>query len=277
VLEPHRAALYRFCRGLTGSAWDAEDLVQDTLARAMTRAAETYAGIADPRAWLFRVARNLAVDEWRRHRPLPVAEVPERAAPDAADPAEVRDALAAAALLPPQAERRAGAAGGVRPAAGRHRRRPRHDRGRGRRADPAPRRPAAASTALLDRLVDAFGRYDVDEVAALFRDRAVAEVVGVAVETGRDEIRDSSLTHVFVLEAHEVRYAAERVDVLGEQVVVLREALPDGRGPLLDAFRVEELDGAVQRVRWYYYCPEVLAEIAAELGVPVRTHGHLHG
>lgn len=286
VLEPHRPALYRFCRGLTGSAWDAEDLVQDTLARAMTRAAETYAGIADPRAWLFRVAHNLAVDEWRRHRPLPVAEVPERAAPDGADPAEVRDALAAAALLPPQesaalvlreafdlpladiADVLGTTVGAVKAAL---------HRGRGRLADPAPRRPAAASTALLDRLVDAFGRYDVDEVAALFRDRAVAEVVGVAVETGRDEIRDSSLTHVFVLEAHEVRYAAERVDVLGEQVVVLREALPDGRGPLLDAFRVEELDGAVQRVRWYYYCPEVLAEIAAELGVPVRTHGHLHG
>lgn len=33
VLEPHRADLYRFCRGLTGSPWDAEDLAQESLLR----------------------------------------------------------------------------------------------------------------------------------------------------------------------------------------------------------------------------------------------------
>ena len=34
VYEPLRPDLYRYCRYLTRSAWDAEDLAQDTLARA---------------------------------------------------------------------------------------------------------------------------------------------------------------------------------------------------------------------------------------------------
>ena len=34
VYEPLRPELYRYCRYLTRSPWDAEDLVQDTLARA---------------------------------------------------------------------------------------------------------------------------------------------------------------------------------------------------------------------------------------------------
>jgi RNA polymerase sigma-70 factor, ECF subfamily len=33
--EPLRPELYRFCRHLTHSPWDAEDLAQDTLARAL--------------------------------------------------------------------------------------------------------------------------------------------------------------------------------------------------------------------------------------------------
>ncbi|WP_432767210.1 RNA polymerase sigma factor [Rossellomorea marisflavi] len=33
-IEPYRSDLWRYCRTLTRSPWDAEDLVQDTLLRA---------------------------------------------------------------------------------------------------------------------------------------------------------------------------------------------------------------------------------------------------
>ena len=52
--EPLRGELYRYCRHLTRSPWDAEDLVQDSLARAfvtlaqMTRAAAEPARLAVP-------------------------------------------------------------------------------------------------------------------------------------------------------------------------------------------------------------------------------------
>src|SRR5258708_6267886 len=60
--EPLRPEVYRYCRYLTRSPWDAEDLVQDTLARAFVTLAQMGADPPNPRAWLFRVASNL----WRR-------------------------------------------------------------------------------------------------------------------------------------------------------------------------------------------------------------------
>jgi DNA-directed RNA polymerase specialized sigma24 family protein len=31
IIEPYRQILWRYCRAMTGSPWDAEDLVQETL------------------------------------------------------------------------------------------------------------------------------------------------------------------------------------------------------------------------------------------------------
>src|SRR6185437_7269983 len=72
--EPLRGDLYRYARYLTRSPWDAEDLVQDTLARAFVTLAQMGGDPPNPRAWLFRVASNLWIDHVRRRRELPVDE-----------------------------------------------------------------------------------------------------------------------------------------------------------------------------------------------------------
>ena len=41
---PLRPDLFRYCRSLTGSVWDAEDLVQDTMMRAFARLSQ----VSDP-------------------------------------------------------------------------------------------------------------------------------------------------------------------------------------------------------------------------------------
>ena len=85
--EPLRPELYRYCRHLTRSPWDAEDLAQDTLARALvTLGTMLKPEIENPRAWLFRVATNLYIDHTRRARDE-LAERPEA-------PAQVGDARA---------------------------------------------------------------------------------------------------------------------------------------------------------------------------------------
>ena len=61
--EPLRPDLYRYCRHLTRSPWDAEDLSQDAMTRAFVTLGQMGEPPANPRAWLFRVASNLWIDE----------------------------------------------------------------------------------------------------------------------------------------------------------------------------------------------------------------------
>jgi RNA polymerase sigma factor (sigma-70 family) len=64
-LVVHIPDLRRYARSLTGDAWAADDLVQDTLERACERWQLWSAG-SDLRAWLFTLMHNLFVDSTRR-------------------------------------------------------------------------------------------------------------------------------------------------------------------------------------------------------------------
>ncbi|MFZ3129232.1 MAG: sigma-70 family RNA polymerase sigma factor [Rhodoferax sp.] len=57
--------LRRYARALTGDAWAADDLVQDTLERACSRWRLWLVG-SDLRAWLFTLMHNLFVSDLRR-------------------------------------------------------------------------------------------------------------------------------------------------------------------------------------------------------------------
>src|SRR5688572_8876850 len=57
---------YRVAYRLLGDRSAAEEIAQETLARAFVRWA-SVSGHAEP--WVARVATNLAIGRWRRHRP----------------------------------------------------------------------------------------------------------------------------------------------------------------------------------------------------------------
>ncbi|RZI91958.1 MAG: RNA polymerase sigma factor, partial [Rubrivivax sp.] len=57
--------LRRYARALTGDAWAADDLVQDTLERACSKWRLWTVG-SDLRAWLFTVMHNVFASQMRR-------------------------------------------------------------------------------------------------------------------------------------------------------------------------------------------------------------------
>jgi RNA polymerase sigma-70 factor (ECF subfamily) len=83
----HLDALYRLARALTRDDADAEDLVQETYARALGKRSQFVPG-TNVRAWLFRILRNLHVDGWRRARSSPVRDRLDDDDAIAADPGE---------------------------------------------------------------------------------------------------------------------------------------------------------------------------------------------
>jgi RNA polymerase sigma-70 factor (ECF subfamily) len=62
-----RPKLHRYCARMTGSAIDGEDVVQQALLKALEALPQT-GPLADPQAWLFRIAHNAAQDFLRRRR-----------------------------------------------------------------------------------------------------------------------------------------------------------------------------------------------------------------
>lgn len=72
-LETYRRELTGYCYRMLGSAFEAEDAVQDTMIRAW-RARDRFEGRSALRSWLYRIATNVCLDQLngRNRRALPM-------------------------------------------------------------------------------------------------------------------------------------------------------------------------------------------------------------
>src|SRR5438132_1892838 len=76
-LDAYRRELTAYCYRMLGSAFDAEDAVQETMVRAW-RGLERFEGRAALKSWLYRIATNVCLDmlngKERRIRPLELGD-----------------------------------------------------------------------------------------------------------------------------------------------------------------------------------------------------------
>ncbi|NUP13863.1 MAG: RNA polymerase sigma factor [Polyangiaceae bacterium] len=300
-VEPLRPELYRYCRHLTRSPWDAEDLVQDTLARAFVMLGCVAGDIANPRAWMFRVASNLWLNQVRRARELATDDLRAREAPEATvDPRTTREAAGTlVSLLSPQeraavvlkdvfafsleevAETLSTSVGAIKAAL---------HRGRGKLSEPSEETSAIVKPAVLDAFTDAFNARDLDRLTALLVESVTMEFPGLHVEHTVEGARKGPLAGVLYgnpASDHSPIAPQFRNGVL-PQAPRLEIRIHRGEALLLGWFahedgdavraisRVDVEDDRICRVRTYMHQPEVLAEICKELDVPFRSSGHRH-
>jgi RNA polymerase sigma-70 factor (ECF subfamily) len=294
--EPLRPELYRYCRHLTRSPWDAEDLAQDTLARALvTLGTMLRPDIDNPRAWLFRVATNLYIDRKRRAREelndlpeTPATLSDERAKREAAGTliAKLAPQERAAVVLKDAFELELGdiaavlgtTVGAVKAAL---------HRGRGKLAEPAAADALVPVPAALDAFCRAFDAGDLTALTALLLETVTVEMPGCAMDVSLDATTDprsgilyhtllsplSAGTPARYLDGYDGKRArAERVFHRGEHVILLWYGHTDGEA-VRCVIRSELADARFSRLRIYYFSPELLTEVAGELRVPVKTNG----
>jgi RNA polymerase sigma-70 factor (ECF subfamily) len=295
--EALRPELYRYSRHLTRTPWDAEDLTQDALMRAFVTLAQTGESPPNPRAWLLRVASNLWIDRVRRNRETLEVE-PEPAAVEPRAPREAAGTLlvrlspqerAAVVLkdvfdltLVEVAEALATSVGAVKTAL---------HRGRGKLVEAPATETAPAPPATLNAFCEAFNARDLPRLQALLLEGASVEVVGVSTEYARGgpskilwgmlfgSVRLADAETRGGVEARFVAKALPEPPRLearwhrGEWLLLSWYAHADGEA-VRAVNRLEVSDGRVARVLNYFFTPDFLAEVCAELGVPFRSNGY---
>lgn len=299
VFEPLRPDLYRYCRYLTRSPWDAEDLAQDALARAFATLSLMGHAPPNPRAWLFRVASNSWLDRVRRERR---AEAEEHAPEPRASTTDVQATREAAgtllAQLAPQeraavvlkevfelsleevAEALSTSVGAVKAAL---------HRGRTRLAEPEPETQKVAAPEVITAFCAAFNAQDIARMTELLLDHARIEVVSATVEGPSD----GNVLRGMVFGVQRMARAAELGGMAAEFVAGVQPSPPRlelvscrGECLLLSFYAHEDgeavraitrlavSEGQISELRNYFFTPDFIEDVCRELGLPFRSNGY---
>jgi RNA polymerase sigma-70 factor (ECF subfamily) len=207
LVKDIRPELHRYCARMIGSVVDAEDVVQDALAKAYASLPST--SVANMRGWLFRIAHNKAIDYLRRSNHQSMEHLDEQVLLVEPDPPPDEHELVAVALsvflkLPPKqrscvilkdvmgcsladiSELLDATVPEIKAALHRGRTRLRELSKSVTASGPAPR--DAQERELLARYIDRFNARDFDAVRAMLADQVRLDLVNRTTRQGHVEV-----------------------------------------------------------------------------------------
>jgi RNA polymerase sigma-70 factor, ECF subfamily len=269
-----RPRLHRYCARMTGSVLDGEDIVQEALFEAY-RKLDTFDERRALSPWLFRIAHNRCIDFLRRRGVREEAET-AAAGPIAVSPGDPPALMVGPAVerlvvaLPPKeracvllkdvfdysleeiSEFVGSSVGAVKAAL---------NRGRSKLAElpdtplsPPPAKPAAspALSELLQLYVERFNRRDWDGLRELIS--ADARVRVADCFAGRFD----NAPYLGEYERATTPWHMAVGEVDGEPVVIVQQRDDEQRWTPRAAVRLSAIDGRVERIADYIFCPWIL-------------------
>ncbi len=281
MVEAVRPKLHRYCARMTGSVIDAEDVVQDALAKAYYLLPTTE--VANLEAWLMTIAHNKAIDHIRKRRRQgtePLDDVPpQAAASEAVPPLEAREtaqlALSVYLQLTPMqrscvilkdvmgyslaevSEMLDASVGAIKAAL--HRGRENLRRLATSVDEAAPQRLGDVEARLLARYVDRFNARDFDAVRAMLADDVRLDLVEREERRGAAQVAHYYTNYGKVADWHlSIGFVEGRPAVL-----VADPATPDEVAYFM-LIRIE--DGKVAGIRDYRYTRHVMIDAVTAAG-----------
>lgn len=297
VVEPYRCDLWRYCRSLTGSAWDAEDLVQETLMKALASLGQIWQPL-HPKPYLFRIATNTWLNQIRRNKFLsPVLEEDDQL-PDPTESKKFEVHLAMEILvqhLPPRqavillladvfdftaremGEMLSITEGAIKAALHRARTKMKsiQEYGMSQADNSNLNRPTKEQSKpipnrlLVDAFIEAFNRRDPDAMVALLDENAAWDGVHVGQEYGREVSKQWSIADDF--KDPDIDRQRAEFRILWDRPVVVMLTETDSGPRLNDLVYLETEEDKIIFRKHYYFCFDLLSEAAVELGIPLQS------
>lgn len=282
LVDEFTEGLWKYCRYLTGSPWDGEDLYQETMVKAFGSIYQRWHP-TNPKPYLYRIATNTWIDHCRKEKrvigSLEVEEVPAEEIPDGLDVEEALNHLitlftprqSAVFLLMEVFSFTANeVAGIVRTTPGavyatlqRMRKKLNNQPPKINSKSNSTSKSINSEHPIIEKYLNALNNGDLEGVLSIFSDDAYNEASLGFQEFSKDEMRSGSMQ--FGLPG----FRAEKYKLWGKNVIVL---FYDGeQGAEVHDIQYQEIEnGKIVHHRSYYFRKEFMFASSEELGYPVQ-------
>jgi RNA polymerase sigma factor (sigma-70 family) len=280
---PYRPMLWRYCYFITGSPWDAEDLVQETLIKAFSSLAQLWQPI-NPKGYLFRIASNTWIDQCRKMKlKIDTIETIEgQIYHEEIDIFEIEDAIEQLVLyLSPRqrvvlllidvfqfkskevGEIIGTTEGAVKALLNRARGKLKQVKVENGELEKHSIIIPNDHQEIIDLYMEAFNKRDPDGIARLLDDNMNNDIVHIAREYGKETVRKYSLSD---WARDPVEMKAEIHHLWGRPTIVQIGKINESYAIYnLNLIKIE--NGKIVDIKDYYFCPELLNEAAKQLNL----------